>query len=179
MRPTLAALAYALATAAPAAAAPDQAALAKRAVSEVILPGYQRLAEATETLAAEADGACSGEGPIEAGAVKDAFNGALDAWIAVEAFTFGPAGAAGIGGWPDNEADTPKALDALAASEDAVVDDRPAFAATPAADRGLLAAEYLLFGPGAAKIEGDTYSCRLLMAVTRNFSDTAISSRQE
>jgi predicted lipoprotein len=171
MHLTLAALAILIA--APAVAAPDQAALARRAVSQVILPGYQRLAEATETLAAEADGACSGEGSIEAGPVKDAWNGAFDAWIAVEAFRFGPADAAGIAGWPDSEAATPKALDALAASEDAVVDDRAAFAATPAADRGLFAAEYLLFGPGGSKIEGDAYSCRLLMAVSRNLSDTA------
>ena len=171
MRLTLAALA--ILAAAPAAATPDQAALAGRALSEIILPGYQRLAEATETLAAEADGACSGEGPIEAGPVEDAFNAAFDAWIAVEPLRFGPAGASGIADWPAGEAETPKALDALAASEDPVVDDRPAFAATPAADRGLLAAEYLLFGPGAAKLEGDTYSCRLLMAVTRNLSDAS------
>jgi predicted lipoprotein len=171
MHRTLAALAVLAAT--PAAAAPDQAALAERALTQAILPGYQKLAEATEILAAEADGACSGEGPIEAGPVNDAFNAAFDAWIAVESFRFGPAATAGIAGWPDSEAAIPKALDALAKNEDAVVDDRAAFAATPAADRGLFAAEYLLFDPAAPKVEGDAYSCRLLMAVTRNLADTS------
>ena len=48
MHLTLAALA--LAAAAPAAAAaPDQAALARRALADVLLPGYQRLADTTET----------------------------------------------------------------------------------------------------------------------------------
>ena len=176
MHLTLAALAFAVAAPA-AAAAPDQAALARRALSDALLPGYQRLADATETLAAEADGACSGEGPIADGPVKDAWAAAFDAWIGIEAYRFGPAatpeGTQGIADWPASETDTPKALDALLATSDAVVDDRAAFAATPAADRGLFAAEYLLYGSAAQPITADAYSCQLLMAVTRNLSNTA------
>ena len=57
---------------------------ASRRCNGYILPGYERLADATETLAAEADAACSGDGPIEAAPVKAAFNRAFDAWIGVE-----------------------------------------------------------------------------------------------
>ncbi len=176
MHLTLATLAL-LTAASGAIAAPDQAALAQRALSDVLLPGYQRLAETTETLAAEADGACSGEGPIEAGPVKAAFDAAFDAWIAVEAYRFGPAAAPGrtdaIDDWPASETDTPKALDALLADSDPVAEDRAAFATTPAADRGLFAVEYLLYRSGAPPISADAYSCELLMAVTRNLSNTA------
>ncbi|MFO1207996.1 MAG: imelysin family protein [Amaricoccus sp.] len=174
----LALAALALAAAVPAAAAPDQAALARRALAGAILPGYQRFADAAAILAAEADGACSGEGPIEAGPVRDAFNGVFDAWIAVEEFHFGPAAdaAPGIAGWPASEAATPPALAALRQAEDPVVDDRAAFAAAPAADHGLFAVEYLLFDPAAQPLAGDDYSCRLLMAVARNLSDAAAAT---
>ncbi|MFO1141343.1 MAG: imelysin family protein [Amaricoccus sp.] len=169
---TLAALA--LAAAAPAAAL-DRAAIARRALADAILPGYERFADAAETLAAESDAACSGEGPIEAGPVRDAFNAAFDAWIGVEAFDFGPAVdvAPGIAGWPGSEAATPPALASLRQAADPVVDDRAAFAAAPAADHGLFAVEYLLYDPAAQPLAADDYSCRLLMAVARNLSDTA------
>ena len=98
----------------PAAAEVDHAALAERALNETILPGFERLAAATGALAAAAEAACAGEGPIEAGPVMAGFDDAFDAWIGVEAFRFGPAQEDNAGFalafWPDTKGSTPRTL---------------------------------------------------------------------
>ncbi len=161
----------------PAAAATDHAAIAQQALNGYILPGFERLANATETLAAEADAACSGAGPIEAAPVKAAFNRAFDAWVGVEAVRFGPlddnnAGFA-IAFWPDTKGATPRTLDAMLAAQDPVVDDPRAFASVSVAARGLFALDYLLYDPEAKPIAAEDYSCRLLTAITRDLATTA------
>ena len=172
-----AALAALLLLGAPALAETDHAAIARRALEESILPGFERLAHTTGTLAAEADAACSGAGPIEAGPVEDAYNRAFDAWIAVEHLRFGPAQEDNAGFalafWPDTKGSTPRTLEAMVAGEDPVVDDPAAFAAVSVAARGFFALDYLLFDPAAAPIEAGSYRCRLLMAITRDAAATA------
>jgi uncharacterized protein len=161
----------------PAAAETDHAALAGRALQEQILPGHQRLVAATAGLAAAAEAACAGEGPIEAGPVKAAYGAAFDAWIGVEHYRFGPAqeenrGFA-IAFWPDTKGATPRTLGTMIAAEDPVVDDPAAFAGASVAARGLFALDWLLYDPAAGAIEPGGYHCRLLEAITRDMAATS------
>ena len=161
----------------PAVAEVDHAALAERALSEVILPGFERLAAATGELAEAAEAACAGEGPIEAGPVVAGFDEAFDAWIGVEAFRFGPAQEDNAGFalafWPDTKGSTPRTLGAMIAAEDAVVDDPAAFAGLSVAARGFFALDWLMFDPAVGPIEAGSYRCRLLVAITRDAAATA------
>lgn len=161
----------------PAAAASDHPALARAALAGYILPGFERLAGAMDDLAAAAEAACAGTGPIEAGPVTAAYGRAFDAWIGVEHLRFGPLdeGNAGfaIAFWPDTKGATPRTLEALRTAEDPVVDDPAAFAQVSVAARGLFALDYLLFDPAAAPIEAGSYGCRLLTAITRDMAATA------
>ena len=169
---TLRLFAFLLALAAPAAAQTDHAAIADQALNQSILQGFERLAEATRTLEAEAAAACSGEGPVEA-----AYHRAFDAWIGVEHFRFGPAeednARFAIAFWPDTKGATPRTLEAMVAADDPAVDDPAAFAEVSVAARGLFALDYLLFDPEAAPIEAGSYRCRLLVAITRDMAATS------
>ena len=155
----------------------DHAAIARRALNEVIMPGFEKLADATETLRAEADAACSGEGPIEPEPVKDAYNRAFDAWIGVEQFRFGPTeennARFALAFWPDTKGATPRTLETMIADEDPVVDDPAGFRDVSVAARGFFALDYLLYDPDAKPIEAGTYRCRLLRAIARDMATTA------
>jgi predicted lipoprotein len=174
---TLRLLALLLALAAPAAAETDHAAIAERALNQSILPGFERLVDATRTLEAEADAPCSGAGPIEAAPVEAAYQRAFDAWIGVEHVRFGPAeednARFAIAFWPDTKGATPRTLQAMIAAEDPAVDDAAAFAEVSVAARGLFALDYLLHDPEAAPIEAGGYRCRLLVAIARDMATTA------
>jgi uncharacterized protein len=170
-------VAFLLLVAAPALADADHAAIAERALEGTILPGFEAVASATVTLAAEADVACSGAGPIEDGPVKAAYDEVFDAWIGAEAFRFGPleednAGFA-LAFWPDTKGSTPRTLQTLLRDEDPVVDDPGAFAGVSVAARGLFALDWLLYDPNAGEIVAGEYSCRLLQAIARDAEATA------
>jgi predicted lipoprotein len=170
-------LALLLALAAPAAAQTDHAAIAERALTRAILPGFERLVEATQTLEAEAAAACSGAGPIETGPVEAAYTRAFDTWIGVEHLRFGPAeednARFAIAFWPDTKGATPRTIETMVAAEDPAVDDPAAFAEVSVAARGLFALDYLLFDPAAAPIEAQGYRCRLLVAISRDMAATS------
>ena len=161
---TLAVLALLLA--APAGAQTDDAALAERALNEHILPGFEGLNAAAEALDAAAEAACAGDGSMEA--VEAAYAEAFDAWAGIQHIRFGPAeednNGFAIEFWPDTKGSTPRALAALVANEDPVVDDTAGFAEVSVAARGLMALDQLLFDPEAAPVEPGGYRCRLLVA---------------
>jgi predicted lipoprotein len=171
----LLALAFGL-LAVPALAETDHAALAERALSAHILPGYERLAAAAVVLRAEADAACAGAGPIEAGPVKEAYGGVFDAWARIGHIRFGPAEEDGAGFavefWPDTKGAIPRTLGRMIADEDPVVDDPAAFASASVAARGLMALDTLLFDRGAEPVVAGEYRCRLLAAIARDLAAT-------
>ncbi len=160
-----------------AAAETDHSALAGRALNATILPGFERLVAETAALAGAAQAACAGEGAIEAGPVVAAYDAAFDAWIGVEAFRFGPAQEDNAGFalafWPDTKGSTPRALSAMIAAVDPVVDDPAAFAGISVAARGFFALDWLLFDPEAGPIEAGSYRCRLLTAISRDAAGTS------
>jgi predicted lipoprotein len=171
------ALAVLVFAALPAFADTDHAAIAERALRNHILPGFEALADATAALAAEADGACAGEGAIDAGPVKAAYGEAFDAWARIGHIRFGPAEEDNAGFavefWPDTRGATPRTLGAMIAAEDPVVDDPAAFRSVSVAARGLMALDWLLHDPAAGAIEADSYRCRLLMAIAQDLAATA------
>lgn len=149
------------------AGAVDHAALAGRALDAHILPGFAALEAETAALAAATDGVCPGPEAMAA------YGRAFDAWIAVSHLRFGPLeeGETGfaIAYWPDPRGATPKALAAMEAAEDPVVDDPAAFAQASVAARGLFALDALL-GPEAQPVEG--YDCKLVAAIARDLAAT-------
>ncbi len=81
MRLVLAALVAALAF--PAAAETDHAALARRALDEAILPGFEGLAAAAGALDAATEAACTGDGPAALEPVRSAYDETFDAWARI------------------------------------------------------------------------------------------------
>lgn len=166
-------LSFALASliAAPALAAPDYPAVAKRGVEDYVLPGYETLAQeaaALEAVSAE----CVPEKTIAA------YHSAFDAWMGVSHLAFGPAEAQGralaIAFWPDAKGFTPKTLRRLITAEDPAVNDEAHFAEISIAARGLLALDYLLSDPEISQLGTPEYRCRLEVAIARDLHRTAL-----
>ena len=154
----------------------DHAALARRALDDHILPGFERLAEASRGLEAATRDACAQPGPIDVTPVRAAYDATFDAWARIDHIRFGPGEENGtifaIEFWPDTKASTPRTLAALVAAEDPVVDDPAAFAGQSVAARGLMAIDQLLFDPAATPVEGGSYPCRLLVAIATDLATT-------
>ncbi|MEM8788886.1 MAG: imelysin family protein [Pseudomonadota bacterium] len=135
------------------------------ALSDHVLPGHERLAQATEALAETAAADCA------PAAVRPAFHDAYDAWVAISHVQFGPIEETGLslamGFWPDPKDSTGKALARLTADQDAIVDDRAAFGEVSAAAQGFTALERLLYDD---QPEAD-YACRLVRAVATGLAD--------
>ncbi|QIE54733.1 imelysin family protein [Pikeienuella piscinae] len=157
--------------AAPSAAAEvDHRALAERAVTAHILPGYERLLAAATALEGAAK-TCDAETTI------GAYHAAFDAWMGVSHLSFGPAEAEGrlfsIAFWPDAKGYTPKTLRRLIAAEDPSVDDPDAFAETSVAGKGLFALDFLLFDPEISVAGAAEYRCRLTVAIAHDMARTS------
>ena len=177
LRRGLLALLLALAPLPAAAQEIDHDALARRALDEHIRPGFARLAEAARTLDATARSACEVPGPVGIAPVRAAYDATFDAWARIGHIRFGPGEENGtvfaVEFWPDTRGSTPRALAALLAERNPAVDDPAAFAGQSVAARGLLAIDQLVFDPAAAPLAGNTYPCRLLVAITTDLAATA------
>jgi hypothetical protein len=174
MRLVLAALVAALAF--PAAAETDHAALARRALDEAILPGFERLAAAAGALDAATEAACTGDGPASLEPVRSAYDETFDAWARIGHVRFGPAEEEGtafaVEFWPDTKGAIPRTLAAMIAAEDPVVGDPTAIAGVSVAARGLMALDELLSDAEDEPIDGGGYRCRLLAAITGDLAAT-------
>lgn len=130
-----------------------------RALTEHVLPGHQRLTEATAELAAAAEADCAAE------SLLPAFADAYDAWLGIGHIQFGPIEDQGLNlamaFWPDPKDSTGKAIGRLSRAEDPIVDDPENFGEVSAAAQGFTALERLLTDeqPDAE------YACRLTRAV--------------
>lgn len=171
------ALLLALATLPAAAQEIDHAALARRALDDHIRPGFARLAAEAHGLDAATRTACETPGPIAIAPVRAAYDATFDAWARIGHIRFGPGEEDGtifgIEFWPDTKGSTPRTLAAMIAEENPAVDDPAAFAGQSVAARGLMAIDQLVFDTDAAPLEGGTYRCRLLVAITTDLAATA------
>lgn len=170
-------LLVALATLPAAAQEVDHAALARRALDDHIRPGFARLAAEAHALDTTARTACEAPGPLDLAPLRAAYDATFDAWARIGHIRFGPGEENGtifgIEFWPDTKGSTPRSLAALIADENPAVDDPATFAQQSVAARGLMAIDQLVFDPDAAPLEGGTYPCRLLVAITTDLAATA------
>lgn len=142
-------------------------------VDEVVLPGYRALATESAALAAAAKADCSPDDPD----LRAAYNDAFDSWIRVSHLRFGPSEqgnrAFALAFWPDARGKTPKALAALIADQDPVIETQAKFDTVSIAARGFYALEFLLYDPQFTTAEPEMYRCALLRAVTADIAANA------
>lgn len=145
------------------AVAADQAARTSAVIDGHILPGFTRLAQATEALKSATADSCGSP------ALRPAYDAAFDAWIGVSHLRFGPTEtddrAFAMAFWPDTKGFTKKALNRLIGKEDPVVSDPEGFAKLSIAGRGLFAMEQLLFDENMSQVGTPEYRCALVAAI--------------
>lgn len=145
-----------------------------------VIPRYERLAEATAALDAEAESFC--ENPAAEGlpALRAGFVTALDAWMGVQHLRFGPVQFLlrydRFAFWPDQRNTGSRHLRKLLTARDPAALEPRAFGRGSVAVQGFTALERLLFGKGdgAAFYEGGeaaAYRCQVLRAITGNLAE--------
>lgn len=109
-----------------------------------------------------------------ADAMQGAYHRAFDAWVASSTFQFGPiqdiGGPLTIGFWPDKKGFTPKALKALISEQDRSVENPIAFDQVSIAGKGLFALDYLMYDAAFRDYEKNSYTCRLVQAISYNLN---------
>lgn len=157
------AVVLAIGLASPALAGVDEA------LSDHILPGYARFAEATEDLAQSARDDCRAE------ALGPALHAAFDAWMPVADLRLGPSetAALSIAFWPDPRGFTSRTLGRLIAEEDPVAGDPSGYADVSIAARGVFALEMLLFDPEFSGYADGSYTCRLVTTIAADLASQA------
>lgn len=137
--------------------------------ARVILPGYVAAANAAAALHQSAESLCAAPSPATLEAAQDDWRGARQAWLRTESYRFGPAmerRSASLVDWHPVALDE---IEALLAGGERMTGERVR-EYLPATQRGLGAAEYLLFGPGSGILgdggPGAPARCAYLTAVT-------------
>ncbi|ATG42712.1 putative periplasmic lipoprotein [Phaeobacter piscinae] len=145
-----------------------------------ILPGFDRLAAQSATLAEVAASHCTPDDP----ALRDAFARAFDAWIAASHLRFGPTEtdnrAFALAFWPDSRNKIPGTLRrALTEATRDTLTDADTFASQSVALRGFYALEYLLFD-AAIQSEGTAdQRCALVAAISADIARTTAAIRDD
>lgn len=145
------------ATATPAATpTPEKAgrgAVLQSLTARVIRPGYAAAANAAAALHQSAQSLCAAPSPAALAAAQEAWRAARQAWLRTESYRFGPAmerRSASLVDWHPIDQDE---IGALLAGGERMTGERVR-EYLPATQRGLGAAEHLLFGPGRAALAG-------------------------
>ncbi len=140
--------------------------------ARVILPGYSAAADSMAALKRSVDDLCASPSEAGLGAARDAWREARQAWLRTESYWFGPAmdrrSISLVDWWP---IDAEKIDRNLADEEEMTAERVTEF--LPATQRGLGAAEYLLFGGESAGLSdgSDPQRCAYLQAVAIVVSD--------
>ncbi|KAA2313863.1 signal peptidase [Pseudooceanicola sediminis] len=129
-----------------------------------ILPGTADFADATRRLSDAASADCRPD------AVQSPYNAAFDAWMEISHLRFGPLEKNGrinaIAFWPDAKGFIGRSLGGLIADQDPIVNHPQDFGDVSVAARGLFALEMLLYDPQYADYDADSYTCRLVQAIS-------------
>jgi predicted lipoprotein len=138
----------ALPAASNAANRPDHSKVNARVIETYVLPGFERLADASARLKKDLQSVCAGDAPALADA-KQAFEATALAWAGVEFLRFGPMAQIGrperFNFWPDPRNVTVRQVNALLSKRDATALDPATLIKKSAAVQGLTALEMLLF----------------------------------
>lgn len=156
----------------------------RQVAQEHILPGYRKLADATQTLQRQAETFCASPSDAGLGDMRQAFHGAMDAWQSIRHIRFGPVELFlrhhKIQLWPDRRNSVGRQLGDLIAKEDPKVEDKARFAQASVAVQGLSAIERLLFAAETSPGEfAGSYRCRLLLAITANLGELATATDRD
>ncbi|WP_062203984.1 imelysin family protein [Aureimonas sp. AU12] len=179
-------LAFALAASAPAlAVAPEtrpattREEVVRRAVEDVIRPGYDALAKASADAAETTAALCAAPSPAALDAVRLRFGDLARAFGAIEFVRFGPIAQDNrierFLFWPDRRGVALRQVGEILARQDAAAVDPDGLHAKSVAVQGLTALEALLFGTGSddlATPAGD-FRCRYARGVAANLRDMA------
>ncbi len=158
----------------------DRRAMLDSIASDVVIPSYGALTDATEMLASEAESFCADRSLERLDSVRARWADAHGAMRRTDAFAFGPAIdeplrlAPKLDFWPVRET----TIDELLAGDDPI--DEGSLATAGAAARGLPVIERLLFVPSdrEAALEAiDARRCEYLVAATRDAAHTAAMLR--
>ncbi|AUQ67272.1 imelysin family protein [Phaeobacter inhibens] len=145
-----------------------------------ILPGFDRLAQTSASLAEVAASHCTPDDP----ALRAAFTHAFDAWITVSHLRFGPTEtdnrAFALAFWPDSRNKIPGTLRrAVTETPREELATPEVFASQSVALRGFYALEYLLFDD-AIQSEGNAdQRCALVAAITTDIAHTTAAIRDD
>ena len=152
------------------AASPAMAGV-KEAVEDRVVPGVHSFAVQTRALAVNAAADCTPAG------VRVSYQNAYDAWMGISHLGFGPLEKDGrglaISFWPDKRGMVASKVARLVNEEDAAVDDPAEFAEVSIAGRGLMALERLLFDQAYDGYGRDSYTCRLVQAISTDLARMA------
>lgn len=130
----------------------------ERVVDAVIVPGYERLAEAAGEEQAAAEALCAAPDAARLAAARAGFRDLVVAWSAVEMIRFGPAREANryerLFFWPDPRGRGLQQVQEVIATTDATATGLETLRAKSVAVQGLLALEFVLFGTGSEALAG-------------------------
>lgn len=146
--------------------------LGPRVARAVIAPAFATLKAAFAAQSAAWQNGCANPAPL-----RDAYNGAADAWAEVEFFRTGPLSrntrAERIDYWPDPRNATEKGLKMLLSAPDAPSPQMIADASVAA--QGLPALERLLFPDGVAASAMGDKECSVGRAIAQNLASLALA----
>ena len=150
-----------------------------RVLDTVVLPGVARLAETSATLARTAVGDCRAESPD----LLAAWNGAMDAWLAVQGVRFGPLEEANrrqsIAYWPDTNAHRPRALARILSGQDPILQTPDRYGDEPVSARGLYALETMLYDPAFRGYGSQDPGCALVVAASADLAQVTAEVNTE
>ncbi len=153
---------------APTPSAVTRAEMLESLTAKVILPGYMDAADSMAGLSRSVGALCSSPSEAALGAAREAWRGARRAWLRTESYRFGPAmdrRSISLVDWWPIEADK---IERNLASEETITAERVTEFLS-ATQRGLSAAEYLMFGAGSDGLSdgSDSRRCAYLQSVAR------------
>ena len=164
----------------PASAAQDteRSAVISHVIDDVIVGGYNALAEAAGKQERAVSALCAAPAPALLDAARAAFNDTVRAWSRIELFRFGPARTDNrferIFYWPDRKGIGLRQVQALLAGKDEAVTSLEALQQKSVAVQGLPALEFVLFGTGSGELlEKGNYRCQFADAVADAIRGTA------
>ena len=159
----------------PTAKEEDYARAVAHAVSDYIIPAYERLNATTGALARAMQGYCEDSDIPSRLLVENAFAATVKAWAAVDFFRFGPMARDGryerFAFFPDVHGTGARQLRRFLAAEDQALLQPGAIAAQSAAVQGLPALESLFYSGSRALLKTETpepFRCALAAAVAEN-----------
>ncbi|HMQ58556.1 MAG TPA: imelysin family protein [Rhizobiaceae bacterium] len=154
------------------------------AVRAFIQPGYERLRQDAELMAAAADRLCATPSQAAFEQAQARFRSLVVAWSRIEIVRFGPVlednRADRMFFFPDRRGIGLRQIQTVLSEKDKTAASAESLATKSVALQGLGALEYLLFGTGAESLAtGDGFRCRFAAAVCRRIEATATELAEE